>query len=159
MLGVLPLSELKEQREDSHPQTPRTTSNAGTRCCFCTGQSLSLLLYSIVYGINQERNVFTQTRQLYISIFTILKESYTSLQALYAGQYQSGTLATKHLSAGYPPGEEPTWASMTRLGCPSLGLSSGKQPAYEDPLGPILIRISSKWQASITSLIKIQCAY
>lgn len=159
MLGVLPLSELKEQREDSHPQTPRTTSNAGTRCCFCTGQSLSLLLYSIVYGINQERNVFTQTRQLYISIFTILKESYTSLQALYAGQYQSGTLATKHLSAGYPPGEEPTWASMTRLGCPSLGLSSGRQPAYEDPLGPILIRISSNWQASITSLIKIQCAY
>lgn len=70
---------------------------------------------------------------LYISIFTILKESYTSPQASYRAV--PAWHPTEQLSAVFPPGEEPVQASVTRPGCPSLGLSSGRQQLYEDPVG------------------------
>lgn len=76
---------------------------------------------------------------LYISIFTILKESYTSPQASYRAV--QAWHPTEQLSAVFPPGEEPVQASVTRPGCPSLGLSSGRQQLYEDPLGPVLVGI------------------
>lgn len=49
--------------------------------------------------------MFTQTQQLYISIFTISKESYTSLQALYAVQCWLYASSTEQLSAVSPPGK------------------------------------------------------
>lgn len=84
--------------------------------------------------------MFTQTRQLYIIIFTILKESYTSKSTGIVCRV-AGHPIHRAVVCGFSAREEPARPRVTRLGCPSLGL---RQQVCEDPEGPVLVGIWGK---------------
>lgn len=110
--------------------------------------------------------MFTQTRQLYIIIFTILKESYTSLQASYAGWLgaypPSSCLQFLHQgrasSATCDTAGVSVWACRLR-GSRSVRTPQGQSLLESGARVPGVPTSRSYWQASITNFIKIQCAY
>lgn len=69
--------------------------------------------------------MFTQTRQLYIIIFTILKESYTSKSTGIVCRV-AGHSIHRAVVCGFSAREEPARPRVTRLGCPSLGLRGSR---------------------------------
>lgn len=73
--------------------------------------------------------MFTQTHNIvHQHLYNIKGDIYKSTGIIHrAVQAWHPWHPTEQLSAVFPPGEEPAQASVTRPGCPSLGLSSGRQ--------------------------------